>query len=78
MIYPIFNMAKDLGKNQSTIKKATRELKDAGLMEKNGRDSVCRIFFTLKFHRKDRKSVCPKGKKRNYPERQEPVAQREN
>lgn len=34
LIYPIANMAKHLGKSQTTIKKAMRELEDAGLVEK--------------------------------------------
>ena len=32
LIYPISNMAQDLGKSQTTIKKAMRELENAGLL----------------------------------------------
>lgn len=77
LIYPISNMAQDLGKSQTTIKKAMCELEDAGLLEKKRRDSVCRTSFISKSRRRGPKPVSLEGKKKNCSERQKPVVQRE-
>ena len=74
LLYPISNMAKDLGKSQTTIKKAMRELEDAGWWKRSGRDSVCRISFTSKSRRR-KKPVCPERKKKSHPESRNSVAQ---
>ena len=75
LIYPISNMAKDLGKSQTTTKKAMQELGDAGLVKRNGRDSVCQIFFTSKSRRRSRETACPERKKKSHPESRNSVAQ---
>ena len=67
LIYPISNMAKDLGKSQTTTKKAMQELGDAGLVEKKRQGFCMPIFFTSKSRRRSRETACPERKKKSHP-----------
>ncbi len=76
LIYPISNMAQDLGKSQTTIKKAMRELEDAGWWKRSGRDFVCRHSLHQNSTGRAGNLSVRRRKKKSLPERQEPVVQR--
>lgn len=62
LIYPISNMAQDLGKSQTTIKKAMRELEDAGLVEKKRQGFCMPNILYIKIPLEERK-ICLSGGK---------------
>ena len=62
LIYPISNMAQDLGKSQTTIKKAMRELEDAGLLEKKRQGFCMPNILYIKIPQEGRE-ICLSGRK---------------
>ena len=66
LIYPISNMAKDLGKSQTTIKKAMRELEDAGLVEKKRQGFCMPNILYIKIPQEGR-GICLSGRKEKEP-----------
>ena len=69
LIYPISNMAKDLGKSQTTIKKAMRELEDAGLLEKK-RQGFCMPNILYIKITQEGQETCLSGEKEKEPPRE--------
>lgn len=64
LIYPISNMSKDLGKSQTTIKKAMRELEDAGLVEKKRQGFCLPNILYIKIPLEEREACLSKGKEK--------------
>lgn len=64
LIYPISNMAQDLGKSQTTIKKAMRELEDAGLLEKKRQGFCMPNILYIKIPQEGREICLPGGKEK--------------
>ena len=64
LIYPISNMAQDLGKSQTTIKKAMRELEDVGLVEKKRQGFCMPNILYIKIPQEGQKSCLSGGKEK--------------
>lgn len=62
LIYPISNMAQDLGKSPTTIKKVMRELEDAGLVEKKRQGFCMPNILYIKIPLEERE-ICLSGGK---------------
>lgn len=67
LIYPISNMAQDLGKSQTTIKKAMRELEDAGLVEKKRQGFCMPNILYIKILQEGRETCLSGGKEKELP-----------
>ncbi len=67
LIYPIANMAQDLGKSQTTIKKTMRELKDAGLVEKKRQGFCMPNILYIKIPLEERAICLSGGKEKELP-----------
>lgn len=66
LIYPISNMAKDLGKSQTTTKKAMQELGDAGLVEKKRQGFCMPNILYIKIPQEE-SGNCLSGEKEKEP-----------
>ena len=66
LIYPISNMAKDLGKSQTTTKKAMQELGDAGLVEKKRQGFCMPNILYIKIPQEE-SGNCLSGEKQKEP-----------
>ena len=67
LIYPIANIAKDLGKSQTTIKKAMRELEDAGLVEKKQQGFCMPNILYIKIPQEGQETCLSGGKEKELP-----------
>ena len=67
LIYPISNMAQDLGKSQTTIKKAMRELEDAGLVEKKRQGFCMPNIIYIKIPQEGQESCLSGRKEKELP-----------